>query len=74
MPASISRLTHADMYPPTTGDRVGLADTELFIELTSACVMGLNQAITETRLPELAFPDACPYTIGQILDPEFLPE
>jgi urease subunit alpha len=33
MPASISRKIYADMYGPTTGDKVRLADTELFIEL-----------------------------------------
>ena len=29
---SISRKSYADMYGPTTGDQVRLADTELFIE------------------------------------------
>jgi urease subunit alpha len=29
----ISRATYAQMYGPTTGDRVRLADTELFIEV-----------------------------------------
>ena len=33
MPARLSRATYADMYGPTTGDRVRLADTELFIEV-----------------------------------------
>jgi urease subunit alpha len=33
MPAKISRTTYAAMYGPTTGDRVRLADTELFIEV-----------------------------------------
>ncbi len=33
MPARISRATYADMYGPTTGDRVRLADTELFVEV-----------------------------------------
>src|ERR1700741_2617472 len=33
MPAKISRATYADMYGPTTGDRVRLADTELIIEV-----------------------------------------
>jgi urease subunit alpha len=31
--ASITRRAYADMYGPTTGDRVRLADTELFIEV-----------------------------------------
>ncbi|UXN68707.1 urease subunit alpha [Devosia neptuniae] len=33
MPARISRATYADMYGPTTGDKVRLADTELFVEV-----------------------------------------
>ncbi|MEM8850086.1 MAG: urease subunit alpha [Pseudomonadota bacterium] len=33
MPATISRRAYADMYGPTTGDRVRLADTELFVEV-----------------------------------------
>ena len=33
MPAPISKKIYADMYGPTTGDKVRLADTELFIEL-----------------------------------------
>ena len=31
--AKISRAAYADMYGPTTGDKVRLADTELFIEV-----------------------------------------
>ena len=33
MPARISRATYADMFGPTTGDRVRLADTGLFIKV-----------------------------------------
>ena len=33
MPARLSRATYADMYGPTTGDRVRLADTDLIIEV-----------------------------------------
>ncbi len=33
MPAFLSRATYADMYGPTTGDRVRLADTDLIIEV-----------------------------------------
>ena len=33
MPARINRAAYADMYGPTTGDKVRLADTELFIEV-----------------------------------------
>ena len=32
MPTTISRKNYADMYGPTVGDKVRLADTELFIE------------------------------------------
>lgn len=33
MTSTLSRQAYADMYGPTTGDRVRLADTELFIEV-----------------------------------------
>jgi len=33
MPVRIARAAYADMYGPTTGDRVRLADTELIIEV-----------------------------------------
>ncbi|MBP0581262.1 urease subunit alpha [Labrys sp. LIt4] len=33
MPVSLSRAAYAQMYGPTVGDRVRLADTELFIEV-----------------------------------------
>jgi urease subunit alpha len=33
MPALISRATYADMFGPTVGDRVRLADTQLFVEV-----------------------------------------
>ncbi|MEQ8442596.1 MAG: urease subunit alpha [Alphaproteobacteria bacterium] len=33
MPAKISKKAYADMYGPTVGDKVRLADTELFIEV-----------------------------------------
>ncbi|MGQ0662794.1 MAG: urease subunit alpha [Pseudomonadota bacterium] len=33
MPARLSRSAYAGMYGPTTGDKVRLADTELFIEV-----------------------------------------
>jgi len=33
MPARISRAAYADMFGPTVGDKVRLADTELFIEV-----------------------------------------
>ena len=36
MAARISRALYADMYGPTTGDKVRLADTELFIEVEKA--------------------------------------
>ncbi|VAW14822.1 Urease alpha subunit, partial [hydrothermal vent metagenome] len=33
MPAKIPRAAYADMYGPTVGDKIRLADTELFIEV-----------------------------------------
>ncbi|MCB9930382.1 MAG: urease subunit alpha [Alphaproteobacteria bacterium] len=37
--AIISRATYAAMYGPTVGDKVRLADTELFIEVESDCTL-----------------------------------
>jgi urease subunit alpha len=33
MPARLSRSAYADMFGPTTGDRVRLADSDLVIEI-----------------------------------------
>jgi urease subunit alpha len=33
MPTSLPRAAYADMFGPTVGDRVRLADTTLFIEV-----------------------------------------
>jgi len=41
--------------------------------LRGSFIIGRGGAITETGLPESVFPEACPYTIEQILDPDFLP-
>jgi hypothetical protein len=41
--------------------------------LDSAYILGKNSAITETLLPESTFPETCPYTIEQVLDPDFFP-
>jgi hypothetical protein len=32
------------------------------------------KAVAETELPESTFPEACPFTIEQILDPNFWPD
>jgi len=36
--------------------------------------LGLALAIRETELGEQVFPEICPYTLDQTLNPEFLPE
>lgn len=41
--------------------------------LSGSFVIGRYEAIKETGLPEATFPETCPYTIEQILDPDFLP-
>ena len=41
--------------------------------LDGSFVIGLERAITETGLPEALFPAICPYTVEQILDPDFWP-
>jgi hypothetical protein len=42
--------------------------------LAGSYVIGRDAAITETSLPEAIFPEACPFTIEQILDADFLPD
>ncbi len=37
--SSITRRAYAEMFGPTTGDRVRLADTELFIEVEQDCTL-----------------------------------
>lgn len=34
---------------------------------------GLDLAVRETNLPYQTFPEGCPYTLGQTLNPQFLP-
>lgn len=41
--------------------------------LQGSYVIGRYEAIKETKLPESLFPETCPYSIEQILDPDFLP-
>ncbi|RYD93063.1 MAG: DUF29 domain-containing protein [Sphingomonadales bacterium] len=41
--------------------------------LRGSYIIGRYEAIRETKLPEIIFPETCPYTIEQILDPDFLP-
>ena len=40
----------------------------------TAYELGLALAIKETKLGEQIFPEICPYTLGQTLNPEFLTE
>ncbi|GAA6618682.1 DUF29 domain-containing protein [Scytonema sp. NUACC26] len=40
----------------------------------SAYELGLALAIRETQLGEQVFPEVCPYTLEQVINPEFLPE
>ncbi len=42
--------------------------------LEGSFVIGKTNAMNDTKLPESAFPETCPYTIEQVLDPEFLPD
>ena len=57
MSFKINRNTYAQTYGPTTGDRVRLADTELFIEvekdLTTLTEMKLNSE--EVKLFEMGW-------------------
>lgn len=40
----------------------------------AAYELGLALAIRETRLGEQIFPEVCPYTLEETMNPEFLPE
>jgi len=42
--------------------------------LARAYVVGRYEAIRETGLPETDFPETCPWSIEQVLDPDFLPD
>ncbi|KQT69967.1 MULTISPECIES: DUF29 domain-containing protein [unclassified Aureimonas] len=42
--------------------------------LAGAYRLAVAKALQETRLPASSFPQECPFTIGEILDPEFFPE
>jgi len=43
------------------------------IVIEKAYTRGRKIAIKETGLDSSTFPENCPYTLGQIRDPEFLP-
>ena len=49
MPARISRATYADMYGPTTGDKVRLADTDLAADATATLVAFGNRGLDALR-------------------------
>lgn len=42
--------------------------------LSDVYPLAVTVAMRETRLSEKSFPPECPYTIEQVLDPEFYPE
>src|SRR3989440_7531898 len=46
MSLNIPRRTYADLYGPTTGDRVRLADTELVIGASTEVIAGENMLVT----------------------------
>ena len=51
--ARITRRAYADMFGPTTGDRVRLADTDLIVEVEKrcdgCCVAGRKRMLAEQR-------------------------
>jgi len=59
MPARISRAAYADMYGPTTGDRLRLADTDLIVEverdLTALAAAGGTGPNAEVHGEEVKF-------------------
>ena len=42
--------------------------------LRGSFVIGRNQAVSETALDDSMFPETCPYTVEQVLDPDFFPD
>ena len=50
MSYKIDRKTYAQTYGPTTGDRVRLADTELFIEVEKDLTTYGDEAVSYTHL------------------------
>ena len=46
MPRTMARAAYADMYGPTTGDRVRLADTDLIIEVEKDSSLWMRGAPT----------------------------
>ncbi|GAB3890157.1 hypothetical protein GCM10027612_33890 [Microbispora bryophytorum subsp. camponoti] len=44
--SSLERARYAALYGPTTGDRVRLADTDLYVEVTEDLSMGSAGAAT----------------------------
>ena len=53
MPARISRAAYADMYGPTTGDRLRLADSDLEIILEPGRAIAANAGVLLTRVEYL---------------------
>jgi Domain of unknown function DUF29 len=44
-------------------------------EVLERCYRGAReQAAAETGWPQARFPEACPYTLEQVVDPDFLPD
>lgn len=42
--------------------------------LAGAYRLAVSKALEETRLPASTFPSECPFTIDEVLDPQFYPE
>ncbi len=51
-------------------DQVNLLKTQQWQQLDT---LNLIVAIRETKIGEQIFPEVCPYTLEQTLDPQFLP-
>src|SRR6202171_1085098 len=79
MPTTISRSVYADMFGPTTGDRVRLADTDLIIEVEKDfCTYGeevkfgggkvIRDGMGQSQIPNRAGPVDTVITNALILD------
>lgn len=63
------RTDIADLLDDMPSLRAALAAS-----LPAIYMAAVRRAASETKLTRTAFPGACPFTLAEILDPEFLPE
>ena len=70
MSLKIPRRQYADLYGPTTGDRVRLADTELFIEIEKLMIATAAELARKRRARglRLNYPEAVALITADLLE------